>query len=75
MKVDKTDIVNSETFIPRSPERFRARRADLGQVRSIYSCPAQGRLRAFPGSNSARELPQTLHGLLRSKCSINAFNL
>ena len=67
--------MNSETSIPRSPERFRARRADPGQVELICSCPAQGRPRAFPDSNPARELPRALHELLRGKCSINAFNL
>ena len=56
MKVDKISIVNSKTFIPRSSERFRARRADSEQIRLICSCPTQKRSRAFPSSNSAREL-------------------
>ena len=68
-------ILNSETLIPRSSERSRARRTGLGQVESICSCSAQRRSRAFPSNNSVCELFRALHGLLRSKCSINIFNL
>ena len=72
---DDANIINSETFIPKSSERFRARRAGLEQMRSICSCPTQRRPRAFPSSNPARELPRALYELLRGRCSINALNL